>query len=578
MTSLKKYNDKIIALNSDCDLFQKKQDEYRKIIKEILMLTPNKIKYEEYKDLCNKQKYFIKRGDLCRPASRLSLVQSSMIYILDMMGIIWKKISIEQDELDKIAMKYGFNIAESKGFRPVDPIEERENLIKLFTNFILLQDEITETDDTSTINNVNNACEIINEIMSIYLSEELTVKLLKDWQKAQEIIFPFDEDYRDHLLHQFYVFLLGCGILDRLQDRIIGNWLLYDLRESEEIKARTFRAWLSASLFHDIGYIAGKIKAIGEDTYEKFFSNLNGISYQPFELKLNFNDEMLSKYLIFMNKVLSENESNYYRAKPQEDKYATIKKSLENMDHGALSSYLFWSSILQDIGSIALKPFESMKVQMILRFASPMPLSLSFTKEIQDHIREAQEIDQERHEKYKLEIEEDIDVASYAIAVHNLIKYPTINFFTHPITFLLVLCDELQQWGRVSYKSGKLLSPLNEFVFCKVYLKDEDGDALKESIKDVANLDQYNRMISKNKLFTYTVDNFIEELSSDIIIIKFSDIEDKFIKVSVEKLSQLFNNRLKNGPSLVVTNCLLSVENIVFIAKLENNKYKTFHI
>ena len=335
---------------------------------------------------------------------------------------------------------------------------------------------------------------------------------------------------------------------------------------------------MTASLFHDIGYIAEKLNLICNDVSGKYFANLSGLKCNNFNLKYKFSDQMFSKYLNYMDKVFTINEFQYYRKTGDKEIMPIIKKEINELEHGTVSSYLFWHTIIQDIKNIQPRPIEALTILTLDRMKKLMNLT---GKDIDETFKygydfamsNAKKEDMKLHKKYIQEIEEDIDVAAYAIAIHNIKKYPKVNFDTHPIAFLLILCDELQQWGRPKKINEEYNTEPNEFLWCRVYLMDEDKNKLCSDINSLNNLKQYSAMC-ENKLSTKDNEIIVNELSSDVIVIKYGKLDEYFLGKFVTNLINIFETRLKNGPSLIAIND----NKIFYIANCNNeNNYKSYY-
>jgi hypothetical protein len=500
----------------------------------------------------------------------MSLAKSSLNYIITSLEIIWKSFYIEHSEV--VALTRGANLEFTTfTYDPYNVNSEKE--IATLTNnmraFSDIYDRIVDVDSYSTAKVFQGMLSISHTLMSYYLSEELMLALLHDWYDLQTILFPLDEEYRDHLLHQFYVFLLGCTILSTLQDSIVRNWKHFEIRPIQEMQRRTFRSWMSAALFHDVGYVLSKVKSIEDKICERFFPFMQGIKYQAFSTQIGSmsSGSKLHSYMVSMKKIFENNEFTYSRGRQSRKKEDTsdaalILKALEDMKHGAVSSYLFWNTIQHDIVNIPQRPINLFRY--VLQAAiNKRTMAYSPSDPPHSAIADAQENDNKLHSTFKQEILEDIDVAAYAIAIHDLKGYSKINFYTHPIAFLLVLCDELQQWGRTSF--DKNYSPstcTNECIECKTFIKDRDEDELRRYIADVTNLEAYSGQ---------SKDIFVETLGSDIIIVRFDDVTRDYANEFNKRLSELFRSRLVNGPSLIVTNRVADRDECFFLARAEKS-------
>lgn len=564
----------IRTLTLNEDNFRLLQQKYQGLCDELSKIELNNKDFVHYQDICSIKKYFVNQHDINSPTSRLSIVQSSINYIIDMLNLVLDTFFYEYKMVDTIRDKYGLTINNlSKKSFNINPQDEINKIISYFNEFTLFQDKIKEEDDLPNIKLLNIAYQIIKKLMQFYLSEDLTFKLLKTWEHIQGMIFPYDEDYRDHLIHQFYVFLLGATILSKLQYRIIDNWEISEVekRSIDEKKRRTFRAWMSAALFHDIGYIAEKLNFISDDIFKRYFSSLPGLKCDKFNLKFNLTEPMFLKYLNYMDKVFAINEFQYYRKAGTKGIMHIIKREISELEHGTVSSYLFWNTILQDIKNLQPRPIQALPIITLdrLRTFNNIDTKKGIIDEIfkfgvDAALTKAKEEDQELHNIYIQEIEEDIDIATYAIAIHNIDNYPKVNFETHPLSFLLILCDELQQWGRIKIKNQKYAITPNELSSCKVYLMSDSAQTFYDDINNVTNLDRFTVFFGKSPMAT---------LSSDIIIVRYEKIETTYLEIFTKKLDNIFNNRLNNGPSLIAINN----NKIFFIAEYDGqNNYKTY--
>jgi hypothetical protein len=323
-----------------------------------------------------------------------------------------------------------------------------------------------------------------------------------------------------------------------------------------------------------MGYIAGKLNEIGKEIYKQFFKNLPGLECLHFELKMDSDDKIYSEYLNLMEKVFRENEFRYYRERETDERAVRIEKAMGEMDHGAITSYLFWNTIQHDIGNIRLTPIETIKAQMFIgaRISSYYsenpdgPTSTIHKMYSDDDYLLAIDNDVENDEKFKQEVKEDIDIAAYAIALHNLKSYTRTNFVTHPVTFLLILCDELQQWGRVSYKDQKPITTANDLIECKVFLNDTDNDELLLFINKFDDIDHCIKLSSLNDKEISLREVIFEKNTSDFIVIRYENINEKYLEDFNTKMRELFTYRLENGPSIFLTNRKNGKENIFFIA------------
>lgn len=229
-----------------------------------------------------------------------------------------------------------------------------------------------------------------------------------------------DKIYRDHYLHQFQVFLLGISIIDSFPDRF-----KIDKYKKPEL------IWLITSSFHDIAYPV----QLYDEWCKKFFTEVFKIPKSPasLELKTNFVDH---SFLSCMSCIIKEfyrvhlNGSKVSNNEENEIVQFFYKQITEIKNHGILSSI------------------------SLLKMISP--------------INEVNKNEKKIKEKLGLSLVEAwqyIFVPSVlAITLHDykiwggLIKekasdksprlLTTLKFENDPISFLLIFCDNVQEWGR----------------------------------------------------------------------------------------------------------------------------------
>jgi hypothetical protein len=246
--------------------------------------------------------------------------------------------------------------------------------------------------------------------------------------------------YRDHLTHQMKVSMLGLSFLEgevtdnsfleEVVKRLKMSSQLDHLLKSEDIGANiidrdiVISSWLLSSLFHDLGYCF--LNVIKSHQLMEKISDL---------FKTTVLEEVWSKaetgikeysYLVQFYKEFGEglNESSSF-----EDVKAVIKDSAINAKNHSVIGGLYLLHFIRDVEQKEKSPFstdQDLKKKMILTF----------------------------------------EIAALAILTHDLdspgkrsnfqkkkifkdnFKIP---FNAYPLSFLLGLCDQLQEWGRIRF-------------------------------------------------------------------------------------------------------------------------------
>ena len=236
-------------------------------------------------------------------------------------------------------------------------------------------------------------------------------------------------NYRDHLMHAIDVFLLGLVLLNteiKWVGSKSGKLVEHLSRLGLEKKTRRvlshtdewLRNWAVASLLHDIGYQIGHGDNVSRDPkiWEKYFSLSSKPKYNSLSIQTKSHDCTKKKGLLtdqvqFLNNLI-------YNI----NEYSSIDKNIFNeeipkTDHGILSA-LRLSQVLFNADSL-------------------------------------QTLDKEVSTNINLLIT-DYQDAIHAIAMHNL-HGSQVFLYKNPMSCILRICDELQEWERRRVNIEKVL-------------------------------------------------------------------------------------------------------------------------
>ena len=235
-----------------------------------------------------------------------------------------------------------------------------------------------------------------------------------EFQKDFEPVLLLNPRYRDHFLHQLHVFLLGAYILDRMH----GDKALTGFRE--EFGAPIEDIWLLASTYHDYNY---NIQNYNE-WIARFFRNALFLKENPSHLKL---DECYVKedYMFKTKELCDAFELKVDRT----TLLFFYEKIINSKNHGLLGAL----SLLKLFDQ---KRVRKISYQAIVQGARAVALH---DEDIWQHFsgRGGNGAGLEQDVK---EILEDF---SGKKALVNL------RFEDDPLSFLLIFCDTIQEWGRV---------------------------------------------------------------------------------------------------------------------------------
>lgn len=225
-----------------------------------------------------------------------------------------------------------------------------------------------------------------------------------------------DLGLRDHFTHSFNVFLLGYYIMNKLEELYPNDYLFCNIGNIEQNRNLI---WMLTSTFHDVAYSLEK----ADQWLNKFFIQFLGVDPH---LSLRMSELLTPVYIDFMH-MLSQYHNNPSApslnidfAKMDWLYYNALCEECARKNHGVLSALMLCYRM-------------ALKEGFLNRNTSGNSSIVNF---------------------FHLHL-----VASHAISLHN-IRSIKVRFNEHPFAYLLVLCDELQDWGRDN----------DELEYCKSYL------------------------------------------------------------------------------------------------------------
>jgi len=237
-----------------------------------------------------------------------------------------------------------------------------------------------------------------------------------EFQKDFEPVLLLNPRYRDHFLHQLHVFLLGCYIIDKMyKEEPILKFKKANQSRIEDI-------WLLAATYHDFNYNIQNYN----DWIATFFKNSLFLDENPSDLKLDqcyvkedymFKTKELcdafgmkkidrTSLLFFYEKIINKKNHGMLGA----------LSLLKLFDHNTtLKTKIKKKGVIQASKAIALHD-EDIWSRFSGRYA-----------DISSNSKES-------------ELEKDF-------SKKNILK--NLRFKDDPLSFLLIFCDTIQEWGRV---------------------------------------------------------------------------------------------------------------------------------
>lgn len=239
---------------------------------------------------------------------------------------------------------------------------------------------------------------------------------LEKFKRHEELLLYGLNDFRDHFMHQFHVFVSGYIIINLIgfkefKEKIISSMTNAFDKSQEQLKISDFnilRIWFLVSFFHDHAYIFEKLHEELKNFFKSTFDE---------EFTVNFNWEQLLKKESEFSTYLTDLQ-NIFSKQEKTNPDAIMKNYLDSIiskhDHGVLSALL-----------------------LLHYFSDYKNISL-------DHGS----------------IKHDCLYAAFAISVHNQYEnlmekgLTQISFESFPIAFLLSYCDTAQSFGRIGKRQG----------------------------------------------------------------------------------------------------------------------------
>lgn len=256
----------------------------------------------------------------------------------------------------------------------------------------------------------------------------------KDFEKVMYGGVPY---YRDHVVHVFRVWMLGCVILLRDNCTLLANIKIDEVCQINIFEKLSI--WTIIALTHDLGYPLEKASKIIDKTKDMMTAF---VSNPIISMDLSFNgvQNSMNDFILRLmsSKMIGKNEENKppFVARLQPKYYFKFQKSLEHNMHGVLSAIIIYKLLLYFLES-------------------------DFTIN-EDYIFNEEEVRQ-------FYIRRDI---LRAIASHTCVDVYQMNQYL--FSFLLIVCDEAQTWGRKGI-SELYVNKNAKYDFKDIKFSAEDG-------------------------------------------------------------------------------------------------------
>ena len=310
-----------------------------------------------------------------------------------------------------------------------------------------------------------------------------------DFIEFESVLYGTDKHYRDHVKHVLQVWAIGIGLLsscefvfkdgyivrnnedfhfqidvERLANETDGSRNFVE-RSPYISKSELWAMWTIIALCHDLGYPIEKTSEINKQA-KKIISHFGNMNFS----ELNYSFDIFNSFLVdkFLNIISSKAKIESRKTSIQTKYRDKISKSLEDYKHGVFSSLLIFKNLTYFLETDYSSINEELTDEDLRQF----------------HIRKE---------------------ILRSIASHTCPKVYHLEFNT--LSFLLILCDELQEWNRPKFN--------------------ELRDNVHSQAPDKVELKRFE-MAGEQCIhieFTYTFD-FNEEFSKYLVFNKFKNIHN----------------------------------------------------
>lgn len=298
---------------------------------------------------------------------------------------------------------------------------------------------------------------------SSYGIEELS-DYFDDFVEFESVLYGTEEFYRDHIYHVLHVWGIGISLLwgsEKIALELTENFKVdkadfhFDIEEGEKEKkisrSELWAMWTIIALCHDLGYPLEKSSQINQKV-KKIVNHFGCFNFH----ELNFNFDILNTFVVekFLNIISSKtlrnndkesessnvcsnkcsdtcwSEFSNHKTEIQHKYRDKFSKSIEDYKHGSLSGLLLFKKLTYFLETDFAQERKSLNCEDLRQFY--------IRKEI---LR--------------------------AICCHTCPKIYHLELKTLP--FLLILCDEVQEWGRPRFE--EILSGSSSKECVKINIK-----------------------------------------------------------------------------------------------------------
>lgn len=400
-----------------------------------------------------------------------------------------------------------------------------DTLKKLYTNYR------QETSDD---------CDIAFNCTNLLWKSRLGIEYPEIHRHLEEILLR-DRMYRDHFVHQFQVFLIGILILDKLYRKRQFKKTI-KLFESEN-KCKIEDVWLAAATYHDFNYGLQNF----EDWLLRFFNDTLSINNEEAKenlLLLNLDSAMVresfSKLLTDLLNLFKLDEGSKIKAMK-----FFYEKSVRDKNHGMLSALSILK--LSEKGKANLKVNIKGLIQAAFAIACHDEDIWEGLCGCKGYLRSNASCEGKCDREPWGNKESKIHKRNYLtnhggncekweeeFMLKSIMK--KIEFDKCPILFLLIICDSVQDEGRINNYDSILSSYGNEKKI------DLNSNSIKKWVNSNKKLEEYEDSKKIQQVFSSISFN----LSKEARIFKYKLSDEKW-KVIDKNFFYIIENKIGKG-------------------------------
>jgi len=290
----------------------------------------------------------------------------------------------------------------------------------------LLFDSITNHLSMKNKNDFDFCTEVFNVLWNKYLGEEIYPEEHRRFETFLVELYP---KYRDHYIHQLQVFLVGVLILDIL----IANKVL------APVNGFPFTSWLLAASFHDFAYPIEKY----DDFVSRYFKTCLGLvggNWKFLGLKDDYTELSFSSEVEHIVAALANCFVGSFDGETGVNNFNIVRQFFyheitREKNHGLISSLGILKRFRKGNASV---DFSTVVLPAAVATAIH---DLSICETIHGVKKDA--------------------TSECVLRVQELAPLHSLNLQKQPLAFLLILCDNIQDWGR-HFKDEEFEQPLKE--------------------------------------------------------------------------------------------------------------------